>query len=129
MTVAAIARAEDPAISGAQTPVNVEIGELWDERSQSYPVKYITLEGIAINKVGDSPLQRDVIPSYRAILTNPSQVPSNLRSNVCSTTQLLEGCTGAVGEAMQASAMFPTQNTSRQQVFTPSSGAERVLTD
>jgi hypothetical protein len=87
------------------------------------------LEGIAINKVGDSPLQRDVVPSYRAILTNPSQVPSNLRSDVCSTTQLSGKCVGAVVEAMQASAMFPAQNTSRQQAVTPSSGAERVVTD
>lgn len=84
-----------------------------------------------MRRVGERPRQREVTPSYRAILTRPSQVPWKRRREVSSTTHESAREVGeTAGEsAMQASEVLVIQKTSRQHAVTPSSGAERAAVD
>ena len=100
--MAAIALADDPARSGAQVELRSEKGLIGDVRNESYPVKYMTLAGMAMSKVGDSPRQRLEAPSYLAIFTRPSHVPVNRRREVSSTAAAKAVDVGFAGEdAMQ----------------------------
>ena len=131
IAVAAIALADDPASNGAHGELISENGLNGDVRSESYPVKYITLAGIAMSRVGESPRQRLAVPSYLAIFTSPSQVPVKLRRDVSSIAQASAKAVDVEfeGEAMQNSALFGFQNTSRQQAVTPVSVGRRAQVD
>lgn len=85
MTVAAIVLATLPATSGAVVSDIFETGDFGEYLKVSYPVKYMTFAGIDISNVGDNPRYKLGKPSYRAILTSPSQVPLKLRLAVDST--------------------------------------------
>ena len=87
----------------------------------------MTFAGMAITRVGDRPRQRDVGPSFRAILRRPSNVEVNVFLRVSSTAQSeamagLRVATVADEEglaAMQKGEVLFTQKTSRQQAVTP----------
>lgn len=68
------------------------------------------------------------MPSYRAILTRPSQVPWMRRREVSSTMQA-SGMVVLGDRAMQASEVLVIQKISRQQAVTPSSGVEKAAVD
>jgi hypothetical protein len=97
-------------------------------RNQSYPVKYMIFPGTVIANVGDSPRHNVVMPSFRAIFLNPSNVELNVFLCVSSTahsapTRLISP---TFGPAMQYSALLFAKKTSRQQAVTPRFGG-RVL--
>ena len=96
----------------------------------------MTLAGIAMTSVGESPRQRDEGPSFRAIFRSPSRVELKDLRWVSSTTQsatwmVSDGMDGLrvakVAEeerltgfaAMQKGEVLLTQKTSRQQAVTP----------
>ena len=139
IAVTAIVLADDPANSGAHVELISENGLSGDVRSESYPVKYMTFAGIAINNVGDNPRHNEVAPSYLAIFTNPSHVPLILRLLVSSirhaSAKLDDGDGDAENpdagdeEAMQNSALLLIQKTSLQHAVTTSSGGILVNVD
>ena len=131
IAVAARALADDPASNGAHVKFSSENGLSGDVRSESYPVKYITLAGIAMSRVGERPRQRLAVPSYFAIFTNPSQVPVKLRRDVSSIAQASVKAVDVEleGEAIQNSALLGFQKTSRQQAVTPVSVGSRAQVD
>src|SRR6478735_8415640 len=82
-------------------------------------------EGTAMTSVGDSPRQRVVTPSLRAIFRRPSKVELKVRRCTSSTAHSA-GAGGAtipsiLGAARQNSALPPEKKTSRQQDVIPSS--------
>lgn len=96
----------------------------------------MTFAGIDMARVGESPRQSDVGPSFRAILRRPSRVELKVLRRVSSTAQSaawagseeMEGLrvvTVAEEErlpgfvAMQNGEVLLTQKTSRQQAVTP----------
>ena len=82
---------------------------------------------MAMTRVGDRPRQRDVGPSFRAILRRPSKVEVNVFLRVSSTAQseAIAGLRVAMVAdeeglaAMQKGEVLLTQKTSRQQAVTP----------
>ena len=82
---------------------------------------------MAMTRVGDRPRQRDVGPSFRAILRRPSKVEVNVFLRVSSTAQSEDRAGLRVAmvadeeglAAMQKGEVLLTQKTSRQQAVTP----------
>ena len=90
-------------------------------------MKYMTLAGMAMTRVGDRPRQRDVGPSLRAIFRRPSKVEVNvfLRDSSMAQSEAMAGLRVAMVAdeeglaAMQKGEVLFTQKTSRQQAVTP----------
>lgn len=82
---------------------------------------------MAMTRVGDRPRQRDVGPSFRAILRRPSKVEVKVFLRLSSTAQseAMAGLRVAIVAdeeglaAMQKGEVLLTQKTSRQQAVTP----------
>lgn len=102
-------------------------------------MKYITLPGIAITRVGDKPRHSDRVPSFLAIFRKPSNVELKDFCREASAAQLAADVSAAVEEdvaiegfnavnvvgkefeelATQNGDVLVTQKTSRQQAVTP----------
>jgi len=93
-------------------------------RNQSYPVKYMIFAGTVMSSVGDKPRHNVLIPSFRAIFLNPSNVELKVLLWVSSTAHSAPATLTSpnFGAAKQYSALLVAKNTSRQQAVTPRLG-------
>lgn len=127
-TIPAAIRAIDPATRGAYVSfVRRLTGLMCEYRSQSYPVKYMTLPGTAIANVGVSPRHNVVGPSFRAIFLIPSNVELNVLRCVSSTAHPVAASVLAIPlPARQKSPLFPTKKTSLQHAEMPKFGGSSL---